>query len=139
MERCLYFKLYRFIIVSSLGVVTTASCVPAIGLSLHCYFAQLSHSVFSTDLCVCATVDRLLSVPGRTVFLSMSPLSLVSMFSLKNNSYHTPDRQFGMCVAFQIFCLGFPILRLVVVSREQFRVYGSSEVQRCFYQLSCKG
>ncbi|KRX77158.1 hypothetical protein T4E_9284, partial [Trichinella pseudospiralis] len=28
---------------------------------LHCDFAQLSHSVFSTGLCVCATVDHLRS------------------------------------------------------------------------------
>ncbi|KRZ46994.1 hypothetical protein T02_4295 [Trichinella nativa] len=49
-------------------------------------FARLSHSVFSTGLCVCATVDRLQSVPGRTVGLSELQLSLVSRFSPKNNS-----------------------------------------------------
>ncbi|KRX17927.1 hypothetical protein T07_8130 [Trichinella nelsoni] len=108
--------------------VETTSHLPVIRLSLHCDFAQLSHSVFSTGLCVCATVDRLRSVPGRTVGLSELQLSL-----------RIPDRQFGMCVPFQTFYQGLPILRLVVVGREQFGVYGSSEVQPGFYQLSCKG
>ncbi|KRY28511.1 hypothetical protein T01_15422 [Trichinella spiralis] len=35
-------------------------------------------------------------------------------------------------------CRWFPVLRLVVISPEQFRVYGSSEVQPGFCQLSCK-
>ncbi|KRX23355.1 hypothetical protein T07_5682 [Trichinella nelsoni] len=87
---------------SSLGVVTTA--VSSSGMA-----STESHSVFSTGLCVCATVDRLLSVPGRTVGLSESQLSL-----------------------------DLPVLRLVVVGPEQFRVYGSSEAQPDFFQLSCK-
>ncbi|KRY42493.1 hypothetical protein T01_13725 [Trichinella spiralis] len=92
-------------------VKTTAPTfyLPVIRFSLHCDFPQQSHSVFSTGLCVCATVDRLLSVPGRTVGLSESQLSL-----------------------------DLPVLRLVVLSPEQFGVYGSSEAQPGFFQLSCK-
>ncbi|XP_003367670.1 conserved hypothetical protein, partial [Trichinella spiralis] len=112
--------------VSSSGITSTFY-LPVIRFSLHCDYVQQSHSVFSPGLCVWATVDRLRSVPGRTVGLSESQLSL-----------RIPDRKFGMCVPFQNFYQGLPVLRLVVISPEQFRVCGSSEVQPGLCQLSCK-
>ncbi|XP_003367464.1 hypothetical protein Tsp_15108 [Trichinella spiralis] len=63
--------------VSSSGITSTFY-LPVIRFSLHCNYVQQSHSVFSPGLCVWATVDRLRSVPGRTVGLSESQLSLVS-------------------------------------------------------------
>ncbi|KRX14051.1 hypothetical protein T07_7976 [Trichinella nelsoni] len=43
-----------------------------------------------------------------------------------------------MCVPSQNFYQDLPVLLLVVLSPEQFGVYGSSEAQPGFFQLSCK-
>ncbi|KRX46716.1 hypothetical protein T05_15560 [Trichinella murrelli] len=61
-----------------------------------------------------------------------------SQFTVFGLYLRIPDRQFGMGVPFQSFYQGLPVLRLVVVGREQFGVYGSSEVHSGFCQLSCK-
>ncbi|XP_003370985.1 conserved hypothetical protein, partial [Trichinella spiralis] len=105
--------------------------LPGFRFSFHCNYVQQSHSGFLTWSKV--------SGPQLTVFglylvgrwgLSESQLSLVSSVYLIVS--------FGMCVPFQNFYQGLPVLRLVVISPEQFRVCGSSEVQPGLCQLSCK-
>ncbi|KRY04940.1 hypothetical protein T12_15331, partial [Trichinella patagoniensis] len=91
---------------------------------------------FSSFVFLC--FDSLCTVILLSCHIAFSQLVYAPQLTVFGLYLRIPDRQFGMRVPFQTFYQGLPVLHLVVVGPEQFGVYGSSEAQPGFYQLSCK-